>query len=63
MSTIETVLTRAMVDPAFANQLFFDPNRALASYNLTPLEIEQIRSMPRAEFNTHAVEARKSLHS
>jgi len=61
MSTIETILTRAMIDPAFAGQLFFDPSRALAPYNLSAQEIEQIKSMLGAEFLAHTVEARNSF--
>ena len=61
MSTLETILTRAMIDPDFAEQLFTDTNKALAAYNLSAREIAQIKAMPRAEFIAHAVEARKSF--
>jgi len=61
MSTIETILTRAMIDPDFAEQLFNDTHRALAPYNLSAPEIAQIIAMPRAAFISHAVEARKSF--
>lgn len=54
MSTIESILTRAMNDNAFAEQLFDAANEALAGYNLSAEELAELRSMSRADFVTFA---------
>lgn len=64
MSTLETILTRAMSDPAFADALLADPEKALAGYNLTPEELASLRSMTRADFgapSTNTPEERQSM--
>jgi len=63
MSTksVETILSRAMSDAAFAEELFASPSKALAGYDLTAEEIAQITSMSRAEFAALATEERKSF--
>ena len=61
MSKLETVLTRMMNDAIFASQLFADTYKMLAGYNLSAEEVQIIKSMPRAEFMSHALEARKSF--
>jgi len=61
MSKLEMVLTRMMNDAKFASQLFSDADKMLAGYNLSTEEIKIIKSMPRAEFMSHALEARKSF--
>jgi len=61
MSTLETVLSRAMSDAAFAEQLFADAEKALAGYDLTTDEVVQIKSMSRTEFQATATEERKSF--
>lgn len=54
MSTIETILSRAMNEPEFAELLFSDPDQALAGYNLSTEELAELRSMSRADFVTFA---------
>jgi len=51
MSTdgIESVLSRAMSDAAFAELLFSEPEKALAVYDLTAEEAASLRSIPRAD--------------
>ena len=61
MSIMETVLTRAMSDPAFAEALFADPEKALAEYHLPGETIEKFKNIGRAEFNSMDAEERKSL--
>jgi hypothetical protein len=61
MSTIKTILTRAMNDPKFAEQLLVDMNAALAEYNLTTEELSQLSDMALAEFTTLNPEERKSF--
>ena len=61
MSTIETILTRAMSDPEFAEQLFNNPEEALASYDLTAEEYAQLQKMSQTEFTALVAEDRKSL--
>ena len=48
---IESVLTRAMSDPEFANQLFSDAEQALVGFDLTADEVTQLKSMSRADFD------------
>ena len=64
MSTLETILTRAMSDAAFADQLFADSAKALAGYNLTAEEMTALNSMSRADLgkiSSTSLEERKSL--
>ena len=64
MSTIETILSRAMSDPAFAEQLFADADQALAGYDLTAEEIAKLKGMSRGDLNAMtalAPEERKSM--
>ncbi len=64
MSTLETILTRAMSDPAFADLLLADPEKALAGYDLTAEEVASLKSMTRADFgalSADAPEERKSM--
>lgn len=61
MSTLETILTRAMNDPEFAEQLFIDPDKALDTYQLSTQEMELFKNLTRAKFTALAPEERKSL--
>jgi len=61
MSTLEIVLTHAMSDAVFAEQLMADPEKALADYELTPDELAQIKGMSSVEFSALEADARKSL--
>jgi hypothetical protein len=63
MSTIETILDRAMSEPDFAQQLFEDADQALHGYNLTAEEFIQIKSISQAKFADLQIEERKSLAS
>jgi len=61
MSVIETILSRAMNDPDYANLLFADPDQALAEYDLTDEEIAKLKSISRTRFEALEPEERKSL--
>jgi hypothetical protein len=61
MSTIETILSRAMSDHAFADALFADPEKALAEYDLPADVIEKFKKMSRAEFESLDTEERQSM--
>jgi hypothetical protein len=64
MSTIETILTRAMSDPAFADLLFADVEKALVGYDLTPEELTSLKSISHIEIDKFAAaspEERKSF--
>jgi hypothetical protein len=61
MSTIETILSRAMSDPVFAEALFADPEKALAEYELPADVLARFKSMSRAEFEALGTEERKSM--
>ena len=64
MSTIETILSRMMREPVFAEALLANPEQALAEYNLPADEIAQFKGLSRADFEALASqtpEERKSL--
>ena len=61
MSTIETILSRAMSDPEFAELLFNDLDKALAEYHLSAEEQAKLEALSRAEFGALALEDRKSM--
>jgi len=61
MTTIDIILSRAMSDAVFTEELFANPSKALAGYDLTAEETVQITSMSRAEFAALATEERKSF--
>jgi hypothetical protein len=56
MSTqsVETILSRAMSDTAFAASLFSNPERALVAYDLSAEETASLKAMTRADFETLA---------
>ena len=61
MTTIETVLTRMMNEPAFADAVFTDAAAALADYQLSAEELANIKAMSRAGFENMTPEDRKSF--
>ncbi len=46
---VKTILDRAMSDDEFRDLLLADPDKALAEYDLTPVEIEAIKETKLAE--------------
>jgi hypothetical protein len=46
---VKTILDRAVADDQFRDLLLTDPDKALAEYNLTPVEIEAIKETELAE--------------
>jgi len=63
-ATIESVLARAMSDAAFVEELFAQPDKALAGYDLSAEELAQLKNMSRADFDTFtsaSPEERKSF--
>jgi len=64
MSTIENVLERMMSEPAFADAVFTDVEKALAEYNLSTDEITKFKDISREDFEAFASaspEERKSF--
>ena len=59
--TFETVLTLAMGDPSFANEIFASPEQALDGFDLTAEELNKFKEMTRVEFEVSALENRKSF--
>jgi hypothetical protein len=60
----ESVLTRAMSDTAFADQLFSDPEKALAGFDLTTEEFSWLKTISRAEVDQYSkasLEERRSF--
>jgi len=58
---VESILSRAMNDAEFVEQLFANPDKALAGYNLSAEETAQIKKMTRSEFNSMMAEMPESL--
>jgi len=66
MSTIETILSRMMNEPAFAEAILTNAEQALAEYNLSTEKITKFKGMSRADFEAFASaspEERKSFGS
>ncbi len=61
MSTLESVLARAMSDPAFADALLADPEKALAEYDLPAEVVAKLKEMSRADFEALDAEDRRSM--
>jgi hypothetical protein len=65
MSTeaVESVLSRAMSDAAFADTLFANAEKALSGFDLTGEEVEKFKGLSRADFDTlmASPEERKSF--
>ena len=58
--SVQTILSRAMSEPDFADQLFANPRKALAYYHLSPDEIALFEGMSRSQFKALEAEERKS---
>jgi len=54
MSTIETILTRAMSDVPFADALLANPEAALREYVLSEDELTVFQGISRADFDAFA---------
>jgi len=63
MSKIETILTRAMTEPEFADLIFADPEKALAEYKLSEDEMAEFKALINAEFEVLDAEGRRSMVS
>ncbi len=59
--TTETILTRMMSDPAFAEAVFADAAKALAEYNLSAEDLAKFKGLTRAHFQAMSTEDRKSF--
>jgi hypothetical protein len=51
MSTIESILTRSMSDPAFAEALIAKPAETLAEYDLSAEELAQFQGLSQVEID------------
>lgn len=63
MST-ETILSRMMNEPTFAEAVFADAAKALAEYNLSAEEVAKFKGISRSDFETFisaSPEERKSM--
>jgi hypothetical protein len=62
-TSVETILSRAMSNAKFADQLFTNPDQALAGFDLTGEEVEKFKGMSRADFDSilASPEERKSF--
>jgi len=60
MST-ETILTRMMNDPEFAEAVFANAGKALAEYNLPSEDIAKFKSLTKTQFEGMSSDERKSF--
>ena len=63
-NSVESILSRAMSDAGFADQLFANPDQALTGFDLTAEEVGNLKALSRAEFDRVAAsspEERKSF--
>jgi ligand-binding sensor domain-containing protein len=64
MFTIQTILSHMMNDPAFADAVFANAEKALVEYNLPADEIARFKGISRMDLEalaSHTLEERKSL--
>lgn len=64
MSTIETILTRMMNEPAFADAVIADAEKALADYDLSDEDFARLKKITAADvssFQELTPEERKSF--
>ena len=64
MSKIETILTRMINEPSFAEAVFADMEKALSEYDLSAKEMDEIKEISRMEFEAFvdaSPEERKSM--
>jgi len=63
MSAIETILTRMMNEPAFADAVFADARKALSEYGLPDTELSKFEELSRAQFDAIVLnpDERKSM--
>jgi len=61
MSTIETILTRMMNEPTFAEAVLTNTEKALVEYNLSAEKIAKFKALSRAQFDVYTPEERKSF--
>lgn len=61
--SVETILSRAMSDPAFADLLFSDADQAIGGYDLTADEVANLRGISRADFAALATAAPEDRRS
>jgi len=59
--TYEIVLTLAMGDPSFANEIFASPEQALDGFDLTAEEFQTFKEMTRVKFEASALGKSKSF--
>ena len=63
MSTknVQTIIGKAMVDPAFYTILFSDPSQALKGYDLTREEAEALKSLDARQFDAVSADLQASV--
>lgn len=49
--TIQTIIARAMAEADFRELLFTNPDQALSGYELSEAEINNLKNLPRVEFD------------
>ena len=59
--SVESILSKAMSDSAFADALFANPENALAGFDLTAEEKAKFKGLTRAHFDAMTPEERQSF--
>jgi hypothetical protein len=63
VQNVTNVISKAMRDRAFRDQLFSKPDQALKGYDLTPEEAKGLTAISRAEFDKIAAQLEEKLLS
>ena len=53
---VKQIISRAMAEPAFREQLRSDPDAALSGYELTAEEMQMLKGLPRESFENGAMD-------
>ena len=59
--SIESILSRMISDPKFADAVFDNASKALAEYGLSTEELTKFQNLSRATFSTMTPEERRSF--
>ena len=63
VQNVTTIISKAMTDRAFKDQLFSKPDQALKGYDLTPEEAKNLTAITRAEFDKIAAQLEEKILS
>ena len=63
VQNVTNIVSKALTDRAFRDQLFSKPNQALKGYDLTPEEAKGLKAISREEFDKIATQLEEKISS